>query len=233
MITAQQKIEIIEFLLSKKMSVDVIMEIHDHFCTHISEQMEKEDISFEKAFLNTQLSWKSDLKMMKLDNGRLITNFNRTIAAKQEISVLLKAVMLVFVVLLLMFITTQYLSESQFANLTVWFLVALVLVPLIYFLQNFRDFQLIRKFKKITLNTHQKSIIMLGPSYMLLQSTVLGLHNHSRFYDLYHGNFTRIDLATMVLCFCGLLMYFLGLISMFSFIKRLQKTKSFLHYFNY
>ena len=233
MITAQQKIEIIEFLLSKKMSVDVIMEVHDHFCTHISEQMEKEDISFDEAFLNTQLSWKSDLKMMKLDNGRLITNFNRTIAAKQEITVLLKAVMLVFVVLLLMFVTAQYLSESQFSNLTVWFLVALVLVPLIYFLLNFRDFQLIRKFKTIKLNTHQKLIMMLFPSYLILQNTLLGFQSHYRFYELYHGNFTRVDLATIVLCFCGLLFYFLGLISMFSFIKRLQKTKSFLHYFNY
>jgi len=215
------------------MSVDVIMEIHDHFCTHISEQMEKDHISFDDAFLKTQVSWKFDLKMIKLGNGKLMTDFNNNIAAGQQRGVFTRAFLLVLLVFLLMFVATRSLSENQFSNLTVWFWVALILVPLVYLLSNFKDFKLIRKFNKITLNTHQKSIIFLFPSYILLQNTMLAFQSHSRFYELYHGDFTKIDLAKLVVAFFGLLGYFGGLISMFSFIKRLQKTKSFLHYFNY
>lgn len=59
--------EIREYLLSKKLPLDILVELEDHFVMQISELMNKKSISFLEAFIQVKLNWRHELEMVKAD----------------------------------------------------------------------------------------------------------------------------------------------------------------------
>ncbi|WP_052248364.1 hypothetical protein [Chryseobacterium taiwanense] len=59
--------EIEKYLKSKKLSNAVLVEIYDHFVMQISELMNKNNISFQEAFVQAKLNWQYELEMVKAD----------------------------------------------------------------------------------------------------------------------------------------------------------------------
>ena len=57
MITEPQLTEIRNYLLSKKLPIDILMEVEDHFISQINNEIDKGNMSFEEAFLKTKNSW--------------------------------------------------------------------------------------------------------------------------------------------------------------------------------
>ncbi|MBA5247805.1 hypothetical protein H1R16_06450 [Marnyiella aurantia] len=230
MITEAQQHEIVGYLLAKKMSLDVVMELHDHFCTHITELMQKDNITFDEAFASTLVAWKDDLKLHQLGNSRFIPKINKEIAAEKERKVAVHAFIAVAVVLGLLFSATNILSSAQYLVFITVFWGLAIFFPLVFLIIHIKDFLIAWQNKNLKLNAHQKSIIMLAPGYILMQNTILSFESQSRIQQLFYGSFTKIDLATLVTAPLGLLVYMVGLLSMFRFIKDFQPIKPFLHY---
>ncbi|WP_175621820.1 hypothetical protein [Chryseobacterium schmidteae] len=67
MMTKENLIEIEKYLKSKNLSSAVFAEVYDHFVMQISELINKQEISFTEAFLQTKLNWQNELKMVKAD----------------------------------------------------------------------------------------------------------------------------------------------------------------------
>ncbi|PQA92276.1 hypothetical protein B0A69_14595 [Chryseobacterium shigense] len=67
MMTATQEIEIKQYLISKKLDHELLLEIKDHFILQITHLMEDHNISFQEAFLQTQMNWKYELEMVRAD----------------------------------------------------------------------------------------------------------------------------------------------------------------------
>ena len=59
MITEPQLTEIRNYLLSKKLPIDILMEVEDHFISQINNEIDKGNMSFEEAFLKTKNSWEN------------------------------------------------------------------------------------------------------------------------------------------------------------------------------
>jgi len=59
--------EIEKYLKSKNLSAAVFVEVYDHFVMQISEMMNKKEISFPEAFIQTKINWQNELKMVKAD----------------------------------------------------------------------------------------------------------------------------------------------------------------------
>ncbi|MCX8525822.1 hypothetical protein OF897_18050 [Chryseobacterium formosus] len=59
--------EIEKYLKTKSLDNAVFIEILDHFVMQISSLMNKEEISFPEAFIQTKINWKSELEMVKAD----------------------------------------------------------------------------------------------------------------------------------------------------------------------
>ena len=57
-----QLTEIRNYLLSKKLPIDILIEVNDHFVSQISDLQREENLSFEEAFEKTKLSWDKELK---------------------------------------------------------------------------------------------------------------------------------------------------------------------------
>ena len=57
MIIEQQESEIRNYLLSKKLPIDILIEVNDHFVSQISDLQREENLSFEEAFEKTKENW--------------------------------------------------------------------------------------------------------------------------------------------------------------------------------
>ena len=57
MIIEQQESEIRNYLLSKKLPIDILIEVNDHFISQISDLQREENLSFEEAFLKVKTRW--------------------------------------------------------------------------------------------------------------------------------------------------------------------------------
>lgn len=60
-------IEIEKYLKSKNLSSAVFAEVYDHFVMQISELINKQEIGFHEAFLQTNVNWQNELEMVKAD----------------------------------------------------------------------------------------------------------------------------------------------------------------------
>lgn len=81
MISKEKEKQIELYLASKKLHSQLIIEVKDHFISQISNVMESQNKNFQEAFIDTKISWQSELEMVKADLFSLkkITRLERNI----------------------------------------------------------------------------------------------------------------------------------------------------------
>ena len=57
-----QLTEIRNYLLSKKLPIDILIEVNDHFVSQISDVQKEENLSFDEAFEKTKEYWKEEFR---------------------------------------------------------------------------------------------------------------------------------------------------------------------------
>ncbi len=65
MISPAEKIQIRTLLLSKKLPIDILLEVQDHMENQIESLQVEKNISFQESFVETQISWQKDFRMVK------------------------------------------------------------------------------------------------------------------------------------------------------------------------
>lgn len=60
--TETQMAEIRQYLLSKKLPIDILIEVNDHFISQINDLQKEENLDFEKAFEKVTENWHEDLE---------------------------------------------------------------------------------------------------------------------------------------------------------------------------
>ena len=94
MFTDSQLTEIRNYLLSKKLPIDILIEVNDHFISQISDVQREENLSFKDAFEKTKENWKEELKttvpfyVLANKDKRAITNFEKKIRKEENFIVL-------------------------------------------------------------------------------------------------------------------------------------------------
>ncbi len=73
-----QLTEIRNYLLSKKLPIDILIEVNDHFISQISDLQREENLGFEEAFEKTKENWKEEL------------NFNTIYSNNSDVALLKK-----------------------------------------------------------------------------------------------------------------------------------------------
>lgn len=58
-----QKSQIANYLLAKKLPIDIMLEVQDHFISQINSLEKEENLNFEEAFEKVKLSWKKELTL--------------------------------------------------------------------------------------------------------------------------------------------------------------------------
>lgn len=65
MMTLSKKTHIRNYLISKKLPLDVLMEVTDHFEIQVESLQREEEISFDEAFKLTENIWQKDFRLTK------------------------------------------------------------------------------------------------------------------------------------------------------------------------
>ena len=114
MFTDSQLSEIRNYLLSKKLPIDILIEVNDHFVSQISDLQREENLSFKDAFEKTKENWKEELKttvpfyvLASKDKGA-ITNFEKKIRKIENYNVLKISLVISFFHLSLFFILSNF-----------------------------------------------------------------------------------------------------------------------------
>jgi hypothetical protein len=90
--TESQLSEIRNYLLSKKLPIDILIEVNDHFISHISDVQREENLSFEEAFEKVKDDWKEELTLSwngsidLLDTSPFIRGVRQQLAIENLIS---------------------------------------------------------------------------------------------------------------------------------------------------
>ena len=101
-----QLTEIRNYLLTKKLPIDILLEVQDHFIAQISSIQQEENLDFEVAFANVKESWRNELTtfypfyfLVKNEYG-LRTNFEQKIRNKQQFFLLKKSFLIALIFLI-------------------------------------------------------------------------------------------------------------------------------------
>lgn len=63
MISAEQKLEIEKYLISKKLPIDILLEVKDHIISQVEEIKKDENLEFHLAFDSVKNAWQDELEM--------------------------------------------------------------------------------------------------------------------------------------------------------------------------
>ena len=155
MITKTQLKEIRNYLFSKKLPIDILIEVNDHFVSQILDLQREENLSFEEAFEKTKLSWKQELSIEIVPFGVSETKFVRRVKRKQNLDFFFYTLKIFAPIL----ISSLLISNFGNVKIFIYFFSAVLIFafssPMMIQILNYKDFELSRKYKKIQLNTLQ------------------------------------------------------------------------------
>ena len=236
MITELQLTEIRNYLLSKKLPIDILIEVNDHFVSQINDLQREENLSYEDAFEKTKESWKDELKIEFSFFGDNESKIIKRIKKKQNIEFLTKTLKIYLPFLISSFLLANFSNINIFKIFNTSIFIAVLVIPIIIQFYYFKDFQLAKNYKKNQLNTMQSinSFGSIAIMYIFLFSKDL-LKKSEQFFYIISGNYRRIlDIdqrnATLLCVMIYLIIFwFIFLIlKQISFIKKVKEVKPFL-----
>ena len=234
--TETQLSEIRNYLLSKKLPIDILIEVNDHFVSQISDLQREENLSYEDAFEKTKESWKDELKIEFSFFGDNESKIIKRIKKKQNIEFLTKTLKIYLPFLISSFLLANFSNINIFKIFNTSIFIAVLVIPIIIQFYYFKDFQLAKNYKKNQLNTMQSinSFGSIAIMYIFLFSKDL-LKKSEQFFYIISGNYRRIlDIdqrnATLLCVMIYLIIFwFIFLIlKQISFIKKVKEVKPFL-----
>ena len=236
MFTELQLTEIRNYLLSKKLPIDILIEVNDHFVSQINDLQREENLSYEDAFEKTKESWKDELKIEFSFFGDNESKIIKRIKKKQNIEFLTKTLKIYLPFLISSFLLANFSNINIFKIFNTSIFIAVLVIPIIIQFYYFKDFQLAKNYKKNQLNTMQSinSFGSIAIMYIFLFSKDL-LKKSEQFFYIISGNYRRIlDIdqrnATLLCVMIYLIIFwFIFLIlKQISFIKKVKEVKPFL-----
>lgn len=63
MISPEQRLEIEQFLMSKKLPLDILLEVKDHMILQIEDCMSNKNVSFEESFSKVEVMWRENFSL--------------------------------------------------------------------------------------------------------------------------------------------------------------------------
>ena len=228
MITEQQESEIRNYLLSKKLPIDILIEVNDHFISQISDLQREENLGFEEAFEKTKENWKEEFKttvpfyVLANKDKRAITNFEKKIRKIENYNVLKTSLAISFIQLSLFFILSNFYDVKNLR--TYFFIFSIFPVLTIVYNYIFNSFAYKEKFKEIRFSVyHWRNFLIFSLGYFGLQ--------YIKPFDEVISNLYQNETITKLIVFIILVIGFnyTG-VAQFKFAKTMKKVKPFLKY---
>jgi len=229
MITPEQNKEITQYLVSKNLPIDLVLEVKDHMI----EQIENMDnLSFNEAFEQVKISWKEELKMVySFRHGFIhrITQFQNKIGRKINKNIFLKSLFLMSVFVFITFI----LGKNNFKIFEIvmnYIYYTCIAMTLLLFLLNFKIFKstLFVTLPKINIFQKGASLLFGGSIQILLFNNFL--FDKTKYllstYKLFNSEFSLKIFAETLFNYGYLWMWLFGLLYFLAYKKSIKELQN-------
>lgn len=231
--TPSQHSEIRDYLLSKKLPIDVLMEVEDHFVSQINDLQRVETKDFETAFEKVKNAWKPELNFPKYRiqfDLNDTTYFLKKIQMAESKSIGIQSVKITLVAFSTLFIIAYLLPENLFFYAFSSFVAVVMLVPIAQYIRYFKVFRLVKRYDNYKLTVHQDAAVL---SLVSLGSFAQFLINLKMFSSMLYQTFHLT--AQNPLYYAGnSLLIFLVLMNAYcflaqrSYLNQIEKVKPYL-----
>lgn len=221
------------YLLEKKLPIDILLEVQDHFVSQINDLQKEENLPFDKALEKTKKSWEIELKpywngeIDLIDRSKLLRETN-----KINFKVLVKKSLTFSIpVILILFFLSKLISFQYFEIIFVAFVGLIYFSPLINYLIHLQDFKLIKKYQNYVLVSIQEySVLLIGGIYFYFRFITDGYKLAEVFSSFSLNNFNWDFVLGFLIVNAILMLSFFVIFSQKIYLQRIKKVKPFLQY---
>lgn len=222
--TNEQKNEVRQYLLSKKLPLDILIEVEDHVINQLEEVLLRNKVSFEDAFMQVKGLWQEDLQTEKYYNGNEIASFAKKIKDRETSKIFSKALISMALYFIALFCLSRLLKEDTFIDLFVYHLYIFGGFPGVLYLFNIGIYNYIQKFPKIKFSIYQTSNFLVVFIAFLLFSmgSKAGFYSQKvySFFNSFNDGF-----SSLLICIVFSMFYFTGFYMQLSFVKSFKKNR--------
>ena len=235
MISAEEILKVSNYLLSKKLPLDILMEVEDHFLAQISELMEKDFLDFETAFSKVKILWSKELSFPKYNiqfNLNDTTYFVRKINNDLFWSVMKKSLMYSILFLLVFLMPCYMISVESFGYFGLIFLILIFTLPLINYLKHRKDFKLVKQYDNYILTFYQNYVVLAVSGMSFFIQILLRFKNTISYllFEFTNGNFSWIALIGVFGCFGFIFCSVFTILSQKKYLHQINIVKPYLKY---
>lgn len=234
MMTSVEEKEIVrKYLLSRKLPLDILMEVEDHFLSQLDEiQTQKNNISFKDSFEKVKGFWKDDLKIVRYHNGNEVALFAKKIKDKETNKILFESLILSLAIVSVVVLLAKLCKKDYFENLITGLALALLGFSALYYFFNRSRFNLISKYKPFKINIYQNArIFVFMPVLMCLMGSNSVSKMTERIHDYINAE-SQVVLSSLLLISIFSWFYSFGILFQIAFIQSVKKMPHFLKTFN-
>ncbi len=236
MITEIQLTEIRNYLLAKKLPIDILIEVNDHFISQISDLQRDENLSFEEAFEKVKDNWKEELRVVypwyvlnKTDYVEQ-TIFEKKIKQQNDKEIIKTSIYVTLFVIFIYFISLFQLDYSKFKiihRLLIIFIGAFGILPVFTNLIMNR-FMYTEKYKNYKFSVFQwRTIASFSIVYFIL---LYVKPIDTVFKNIHVLHFSIENILKIILFFSAFSILIYTGIYHFKLIKTVKKVKYFIKY---
>ncbi len=231
--TSEQQTQIREYLLSRNLPIDLLMEVQDHFMTQIAE-LQKQELTFEQAFKKTKDSWLPHLRFSSYNvqfDLNNVSKFEKKVRNRQQTAMLKKSLVLSMVACAVLYFAAYFISAAAFGYFFITILGSIMVAPLMVDFYNIKLFRLIKQYDNYKLTTFQNgtqlSAMMAGSSGVILYNGLQYVqYLHSVVIDGISLHFVIVTILVFILA----AIHFYCLFSQFFYLQQIKRIQPFLQY---
>ena len=232
-----QLTQIRTYLLDRKLPIDILMEVQDHFVSQISDLERNENVDFEEAFEKVKKSWQGELKPYWDGGWDLQDNskFLRRMYLSINLGVLKQTLKAGSAVILVLIVTAQLTHAALFKNLLTLTAVLLTFFPLIHYLLRRQDFMLATKYQKYVLTYYQHSAAIFFSTFAVFLPNIAEIYDHSEaVHHLFRFNTVPLQVESPVFFWIVFFFIIFGNMVVYviqrNYLRQINKVKPFLKY---
>ncbi len=233
MTTETHLTEILNYLLSKKLPIDILIEVNDHFISQISDLQRDENLSFEEAFEKVKESWKEEITPYWKGDWDLVdkSKFLRTINKNNFYSLAKKSTINSLITIVVLSALSIILNFEIYKYILILIVGSILSIPIINYFRNRKELNLQKKYGNyILISIQEYTMLSMGGIYFYFKFLIDGFEVAKMFKDFFLVQNLDNFMFGILIVFALLFTSFLSIFSQKIYLSKIQKVKPFLKY---
>ena len=236
MFTDSQLTEIRNYLLSKKLPIDILIEVNEHFVSQINDLQREENLDFAEAFEKTKLKWDYEFILVRKNffTSKKIPKIIYDINRIQNINTFKKSFYIVISYMILQFCLAKLLNEDFYISVISIAFIIISIYPIRMILLYIKQQKLLfeNRRKNATVNNFLHPLLSFAIGFSIDQMMHFPKNTKHLIYDF--ANFGADEKVSTEMFFINIFFgiiilsfYVYAFLSLENNVKKLEKINKF------